>query len=195
MSLLLLNFVATIKIPPRTCVTLETTINKGGCASVKKSNFRRFCHQWFSDAVRWRWNHRCYNLAMVTLVSPLHSKWHWHCRKMPMVASLKLSSLARGPGPPTNVRSVSESQQSTLGCWTAINIAFECSRAGTYNALTKTYFKLNNSSTNTMYKWPTGSGDLFFTDAFTKQYCRDVHIWYQYYNIQQSLCTGKIWNQ
>ena len=42
LSIPLLNDVDTIQRPPKTCVTLETTINKGGRASVKNVNFSTF---------------------------------------------------------------------------------------------------------------------------------------------------------
>ena len=42
LSLPLLNAVATIRRPPSICVTLETTINKEGRVSVKKSQFLTF---------------------------------------------------------------------------------------------------------------------------------------------------------
>ena len=42
LSLPLLNAVAIIRRPPITCATLETTINKGGRASVKNFNFSTF---------------------------------------------------------------------------------------------------------------------------------------------------------
>ena len=166
----LLNDIANIWRSPSTCVTLETKINKGGRASVKKLIFRRFCHWQFLYAVGRRWTHWCYHLVMVTLVSTLQSKWHLKCLMVPMEASPKLSRSERGLGSLTNIQRVSAARQSTAGRWAAIDRAFEHSWAGTYDALAKTYFKLNNYLTNTMNKRPPVSGTLFFTDAFTKKY-------------------------
>ena len=134
------------------------------------SNFDVFVNLQFLGAVQWRWTCRYGHLAMVTLVSPFKSQQHWHCLTMPIAASLTLSRSARGPGPSTNIQSISSAQQSTVGCWTAINSVFECSWSGAYHVITKTYSNINNYLTITIYKWLIGSGTLFFTDAFTKQY-------------------------
>ena len=138
--------------PQRHCQHLKTSRplcylgnnnkQRGSHVILKRSIFRRFCHRQFSDDVRWRWTHRCCHLAILTLVSPLHSQWHCYFLTMHMSASPTLSRLTRGPGPLTNVPSVSTTQQSTVGTLTAINSALICSWVGAYDALTKTYFDL-----------------------------------------------------
>ena len=135
---------------------------KGGRVSVKKqSKFWRFHHRPFLDSVRWNGNHPCCHLTMVTLVIPLQSQCQYHCQRIPLVASLKLSRSVSIPGPSTNIRSVSVAQQSTVVFLTAINSALECSQAGAYDLLTKTYFKIKNYLTITIYKWLPGYGDFF----------------------------------
>ena len=124
LSLPLLNSVATIIRPISTCVTLKTTIKKGVVRQLKKSNFRRFRHRQFSYAVGLKWTQQSCHLAMGTPVSPLYSQWHYHCHRMPLEAQLKSSRSVRGPGPLTNIWSVSAAQQSTVGPLTAINSPF-----------------------------------------------------------------------
>ena len=160
LSLSFLNYVSTIQRPPTTCVTFETTINKGVTHQFKNVNFWCFRHRQFLDVVRWRWTHQFYHLAMVTLVISLHSQWHCNCLKMPLLVSPTLLRLERSLKPLTKVRSVSAVWQSTAGCWTDINSAFKRSWSGAYDALNKTYFKLNNYLTTEKYKWPPGSGTL-----------------------------------
>ena len=170
------------KTPQHQCYFVKNN-KKGGRTSVKKSNFRRFCHKQFLDAVQWKRTHQCRNLEISTLVITLHSQWHCHRQRMPLDASWKLSSSVRGPGPSTNVWSVSEAQKSTVGLLTAINSQLECWWDGKYDNLTRTYFKLQNSLTTTIYKLPPGYGTLFFTKAFTKRYeemywaCHDIRLY------------------
>ena len=147
------------------CYFVKKNKLRGTCVS---KTFRRFCQQQHSDSVRWRWTHRCCHLVIVTLASPFHSQWNCHCINMTLKTSPKLSMLARGLGPSTNVWRISAAWQSTAGSWTSINSAFERSWARAYDALDKMYFNLNNYLTTKMYKCPPGSGTLFFTNDFTE---------------------------
>ena len=125
LSLLLLNDVATIRRSPSTCVTLETTINRGGVRQLKNIDFSMF-----SPATIFGWRTMTMDLPMMSShdVDRRDSTSLSVALKLYDDASDSLTNIIKvgeGLGTPTNVRSVSAAHQSIAGRWTAVNSPFE----------------------------------------------------------------------